>query len=88
MKLRKIISFLTIVFILFLTASCEMGGNQVKITSVSADPDAFASEVILNNYDLRDWNIIVTYSDGETKTVQVTYNMLSLADTDSRLVVL
>lgn len=81
MKFRKLISFLTIVFILFLTAACEMGGNQVKITSVSADPDAFASEVILNNYDLRDWNIIVTYSDGETKTVQVTYNMLSLADT-------
>ena len=81
MKLRKIISFLTIVFILFLTASCEMGGNQVKITSVSADPDAFASEVILNNYDLRDWNIIVTYSDGEQRVVQVGYNMLSINDT-------
>ena len=82
MKIRKILSFILVAVLAFFVIGCEFESttSSTKVKSIEPDKSTFAEEVILNDFDIRDWEIIVTYGDDSQEVIQVTYNMLSSAD--------
>ena len=58
MKIKRILMFLIISLSVFLTIGCEMGGEE-KVLQVEKDPSTFQDSVIVNDFDIREWCIIV-----------------------------
>ena len=85
MKFKKLFIFLMLIFTIFLTYGCDMGGgtNSNGISRIEKDEESFVSEAVIDEFDIRDWYIKVYYSNDsaeEYDLVQVTYNMLSSDD--------
>ena len=85
MKFKKLFIFLMLIFTVFLTYGCDMGGgtNSNGISRIEKDEESFLSEAVIDEFDIRDWYIKVYYSNDsaeEYDLVQVTYNMLSSDD--------
>lgn len=85
MKFKKLFIFLMLIFTVFLTYGCDMGGgtNSNGISRIEKDEDSFVSEAVIDEFDIRDWYIKVYYGNDtaeEYDLVQVTYNMLSSED--------
>lgn len=85
MKFKKLFIFLMLIFTVFLTYGCDMGGgtNSNGISRIEKDEDSFVSEAVIDEFDIRDWYIKVYYGNDtaeEYDLVQVTYNMLSSDD--------
>ena len=85
MKFKKLFIFLMLIFTIFLTYGCDMGGgtNSNGISRIEKDEESFVSEAVIDEFDIRDWYIKVYYGNDtaeEYDLVQVTYNMLSSDD--------
>ena len=85
MKFKKLFIFLMLIFTIFLTYGCDMGGgtNSNGILRIEKDEETFVSEAVIDEFDIRDWYIKVYYGNDtaeEYDLVQVTYNMLSSDD--------
>ena len=87
MKIKKFFIVLMLIFIIFVTSGCQMGGSGAggndsnKVSKIEKDSETFVSEAIINEFDIRDWYIKVYYGDeSDFDLVQVTYNMLSTDD--------
>ena len=71
--------FLIISLAVFLTIGCEMGGEE-KVLQVEKDPSTFLDTAIINDFDIREWSIIVKSTGVDWEYVSVTYDMLSPLD--------
>ncbi len=67
-----------VLFLSFILMSC--GSKELTITSVEIDSQSISSSIDIKNFDISNLNLIVTYSDGSTKAITVTNDMLSAAD--------
>ena len=76
MKRSKIFSIIIFILTTFLIVGCSMGGEKVSITY---DSETFQEEVVVNEFDIREWNIVVNKGSSE-ELVPVTYAMLSTSD--------
>ena len=79
MKIKRILMFLIISLAVFLTIGCEMGGEE-KVLQVEKDPSTFQDSVIVNDFDIREWCIIVKSTGVDSEYIGVTYDMLSVYD--------
>ena len=63
MKFKKLFIFLMLIFTVFLTYGCDMGGgtNSNGISRIEKDEDSFVSEAVIDEFDIRDWYIKVYY---------------------------
>ena len=63
-------------FVTFLFAGC----NENTVISIEIDESNYEEEVNIEDFDLSDISLIVKMSDGTTKTITLTEDMLSSAD--------
>lgn len=81
MQIKKYISMLCFVFLFMLLVGCTTGGNNTnKMVSLEIDEETFQSEVVINEFNIREWKLKEVYADGGFKYVDFTWDMLTGED--------
>ena len=76
--MKKIISVIICIMLLFIVSACN--GRQRNIVDVSFDQTVLDSSYEVSNFNIEDYFLTVTYSDGSTNQVAITDEMISSSD--------